>query len=65
MSDQQSTTYKIYVLCGNCSFRKEIEIPKGTLISETPCPECGNLTLDKDHNAHIFHRPSRPPTSYR
>ena len=40
-------TYRVGVVCVNCDFRGEIDIPKGTQIKEAPCPECGNKTLRK------------------
>lgn len=40
--------YLINVFCKNCDFRNKIEILKGTLVTNSTCPNCGNNTLDKD-----------------
>lgn len=58
------TTYRAYVFCTNCRFRKEIDIPKGILISGVSCPDCGNYTLEDDPNGGIFNR-SHKPVNYR
>ncbi len=34
-------TYKANVMCGNCDFMGEIDIPKGVKISDKECPKCG------------------------
>lgn len=43
--------YKIKVFCKNCNFGhssdEDIEIPKGVLIENHPCPNCGNKSLEK------------------
>ena len=62
--ENNNTTYKTYIFCSNCRFRKEIEIPKGSLIGDISCLNCGNLTLEVDPNGEIFNRP-RKPISYR
>lgn len=53
--------YEAYVFCNNCVAHKKIEIPKGSLINQTACPKCGNLTLKIDPNGEIFERPSKKP----
>ena len=40
-------TYQMPVICYNCDFKGEIDIPKGTQAQETLCPKCGNKTLRK------------------
>jgi len=40
-------TYRMPVICYNCDFKGEIDIPKGTQVKETLCPKCGNKTLRK------------------
>ena len=62
--ENDRTTYKAYIFCTNCHFRKEINIPNGTLISEISCPNCGNLTVVDDPNGEIFNRP-HIPTNFR
>ena len=57
--ENNKTTYKAYIFCTNCHFRKEIEIPKGALINEISCPNCGNLTIKIDPNGKIFNRPPK------
>ena len=55
------TNYEVYIFCSNCLVHKKIEVPKGSLINQTVCPNCGNLTLEIDPNGEIFSRPpSRP-----
>jgi len=44
-------TYKVFVLCKNCSFRGEIEVEKGLLVEEKKCPDCGCIKLARDYNA--------------
>jgi predicted RNA-binding Zn-ribbon protein involved in translation (DUF1610 family) len=39
--------YSTYVWCENCDFRDDIELELGELIARTPCPECGNRTLER------------------
>lgn len=39
--------YKAKVICGNCGFDEEIEIPKGTKIDDMECPHCGCQDLTK------------------
>lgn len=46
-------TYKMKVYCGNCDFRGEIDIPKGVLVSEAECTQCGTTTLAKDINVDL------------
>ena len=58
MSDSNSS-YEVYVFCTNCLSHKKIEIPKGSTISQTLCPECDNLTLKIDPNGEIFDRPPK------
>lgn len=41
-------TYKASVYCSNCDFRGGVNIPKGQVISETACENCGNTTLQKN-----------------
>lgn len=62
--ENNETTYMVYVFCTNCRFRKEIDVPKGVLISEVSCPNCGNLTIKDDPNGEIFNRPHKP-VNYR
>ena len=57
--ENNNTTYKAYVFCTNCNFRKELDIPKGSLVSDVSCPNCGNLTIKIDPNGEIFNRPHR------
>lgn len=55
--ENNQTTYKAYVFCANCGFRKQIDIPRGSLINDVSCPNCGNSTLEIDPNGEIFNRP--------
>lgn len=59
-----NNTYKVFVFCSNCRFRDEIEIPKRTLINETSCPKCGNMTIRDDPNGEMLKKP-HIPASYR
>ena len=63
--EENKTTYKAYIFCSNCHFKKEIDIPKGALISHVSCPNCGNLTLEIDPNGEIFNRPHVSNNDYR
>jgi predicted nucleic-acid-binding Zn-ribbon protein len=47
MADEKITdeTYKIGVVCSNCEYHGLAHILKGTLVSQTQCPRCGNKTL--------------------
>jgi len=54
------SSYEAYIVCSNCLVHKKIEIPKGSIISQTPCPKCGNLTLEVDPNGEISDRPQKP-----
>jgi hypothetical protein len=38
-------TYKIGVVCSNCEYHGPALVAKGTMVSQTPCPRCGNKTL--------------------
>lgn len=40
-------TYSIEVACNNCNYRGETQIPKGTLVGGSPCPNCGCQTVVK------------------
>ena len=62
--EENKTTYKAYIFCNNCYFKKEIDIPKGVLTSSVSCPNCGNLTLEVDPNGKIFNRPHVPNNDY-
>ena len=44
----EKETYKQKILCTNCGFRKEIDIPKGVKVEGAECPNCGNKTLERD-----------------
>ena len=46
-------TYKASVFCKNCDFRGEVDIPKGQMIEDTPCPSCENMTIEKDRNVGL------------
>jgi hypothetical protein len=37
--------YSIGVVCSNCEYHGPALIEKGTLVSQTPCPRCGNETI--------------------
>lgn len=39
--------YKEKVICENCGFDGEIEIPKGTRINDMECQNCGCQDLTK------------------
>ncbi|GEM_PF-2893641 len=63
---EQKITYEAYIFCDNCHYHGKIEINKGTIINETPCPNCGNLIISVDPNGAIFDPANkRKPTSYR
>jgi predicted RNA-binding Zn-ribbon protein involved in translation (DUF1610 family) len=51
-------TYKLDVLCLNCDFFGELDIPKGQKTDFLICPKCGNNTLQRDFNADS--RKARP-----
>jgi len=40
-------TYTLTVACGNCDFTGNIQIQKGSQVTETLCPKCQCLTLLK------------------
>lgn len=40
-------TYSIEVACHNCDYRGETQIPKGTPVGGSPCPNCGCQTVAK------------------
>jgi len=61
MSD---STYEAYIFCNNCHEHKKIEIPKGSTIGQTACPNCANLSLQIDPNGALFDRPPRRPDYY-
>lgn len=48
--------YKIDAICSNCGFDGNIEIPKGIIIDDFGCPNCGCLKLQRDFNAHLRNR---------
>ncbi len=33
------------IVCSNCKYMGTVRIPKGTMIDNHPCPNCGNSTL--------------------
>ena len=39
--------YSAEVYCSNCKYKKEIEVQKGTLVTDMKCPNCNCETLDK------------------
>ena len=39
--------YAVRVICDNCDFEGQMSLPKGRLMRETLCPECGNKTVRK------------------
>ena len=39
------SVYKIGVVCSNCEYHGPATVNKGTLVSQTSCPRCGNKTL--------------------
>ena len=45
--------YIVDIFCTNCAYRDKVEINKGTTIDEFPCPNCSNLTIKRDANAHL------------
>lgn len=38
-------TYRAYVRCANCDSYNDVEIPRGNLIKDFPCPKCGCKSL--------------------
>jgi hypothetical protein len=45
----EKTTYSVKVVCTNCNWADEVELPYEVAVSETPCPNCrvyGRLLLD-------------------
>jgi predicted RNA-binding Zn-ribbon protein involved in translation (DUF1610 family) len=52
------STYKLDVLCTNCTLRENIEIPVGTKVEDHACPTCGNKTLRKRLNVDLSARPT-------
>ena len=44
--------YSPYVFCNNCGFRGKIELEVGMLINRALCPECGNMTLEREIEKH-------------
>ncbi len=40
-----SPTYTMDIVCSNCKYMGTVRIPKGTMIDNHPCPNCGNSTL--------------------
>ena len=50
-------TYKLDVLCENCDYCDEIEIPKGQKVDVFDCPKCGVAALKRDHNAFLRKNP--------
>ena len=55
----ENSTYEAYIFCANCSLHKKIDIPKGSTINQTKCPNCGNMTLRLDPNGELFDRPPK------
>jgi NMD protein affecting ribosome stability and mRNA decay len=53
------STYEAYVLCKNCLFHKKIQIPKGSLINQVLCQNCGNMTIEIDMNGELFDKPQK------
>ncbi len=51
------STYEAYIFCQNCHCHKKINVPKGSLINQTGCPNCGNMTLKIDPNGELFDKP--------
>jgi predicted nucleic-acid-binding Zn-ribbon protein len=43
--DMSDENYQKAVVCENCDFKGEANIPKGTPMQEAICPKCGNRTL--------------------
>ncbi len=43
----RAETYRMPVICYDCDFKGEMDIPKGIGVGETLCPKCGNKTLRK------------------
>jgi len=63
---EPKTTYEVYIFCGNCHYHGKIEINKGSPIEQSPCPNCGNLTLRIDPNGATFDPANkREPDNYR
>ena len=46
----ETETYKAKVYCKNCDFRGEIDVPKGQIIDDTICVNCGTSQLIKDQS---------------
>lgn len=42
-----AATYSIEVACNNCNFRGKVQIPKGTPVAGSLCPNCGCQTVVK------------------
>ena len=57
-------TYDVYTFCENCLMHKKIEIPKGNGVAQTPCPNCGTLSLKDDPNGELFDRPVKHDDYY-
>jgi len=53
--------YNLDILCENCDYVGQIEIPKGQKIDTFCCPKCGTESLKRDYNAHLK---NRKPISY-
>jgi predicted RNA-binding Zn-ribbon protein involved in translation (DUF1610 family) len=45
--------YIVDILCTNCGHSEKVEISKGITIDEFPCPNCSNLTVKRNSNAHL------------
>lgn len=40
-------TYDTWVDCKNCGERNRVKISRGTLVKDTPCPNCGTKSVFK------------------
>lgn len=49
----ETSKYKIDIICTNCGYYAPLEIDKGKLVEKEPCPNCSNLTIKRDLNAHL------------
>lgn len=39
------TNYTVTVGCQNCNFNQDIDLPKGQVVTDAKCPQCGCVTL--------------------
>ncbi len=52
----QSNFYQVRIKCSNCGVSTVVSIPKKTLVSQSPCPNCRCACLSVVHSDHGYRK---------